>query len=76
MAKTFTLEGNNYQIDNLSEQGKKIWENLFFALQSLEQLNAQYVLMTRAKNAYIADLKHEIVEKKSGVDFGVLFSDD
>jgi hypothetical protein len=30
----------------------------------------------KAKNAYIADLKTEIVKGRTGVDLGALFSDD
>ena len=76
MGKSFTLEGNEYKIENLSEEGKKIWSHLFFALQSLDELNAKHALLMRAKNSYISDLKSEVVEKKSGVDLGALFVDD
>ncbi|XXK34586.1 hypothetical protein ACMAY8_18395 [Rhodobacteraceae bacterium nBUS_22] len=76
MGKSFTLEGNEYKIENLSEEGKKIWSHLFFALQSLDELNAKLALMNRAKNAYVSDLKTEVVENKSGVDLGALFSED
>ena len=33
-------------------------------------------VLTRAKNAYIDDLKLEVVESKSGLDIGALFADD
>jgi hypothetical protein len=32
--------------------------------------------MTKAKNAYISDLKMEIVRERSGVDLSALFTDD
>ena len=76
MAKTFTLEGNDYKIDHLSDQGREIWTRLFFCIRSLDELNAKHALLMRAKNSYISDLKSEVVEKKSGVDLGALFVDD
>ena len=32
-------------------------------------------LLTKARNAYIADLKTEIIEGRTGVDLGALFDD-
>ena len=40
------------------------------------ELTNQQALLTKAKNAYIADLKMEIVQGRTGVDLGALFSDD
>jgi hypothetical protein len=76
MAKTFTLEGNEYKIDDLSTEGKQIWDHLFFSLKALDELNAKHAIMMRGKNAYIEDLKGEVVQKKSGVDLGALFAED
>ena len=63
MVNSFTLERNKYKIVDLSEEGKKILSHFFFALQSLDELNAKLALMTRAKNAYVKDLKAEVIEK-------------
>tara|TARA_B110000211_G_scaffold3299_1_gene3898 strand:+ start:154 stop:384 length:231 start_codon:yes stop_codon:yes gene_type:complete len=76
MVKKITVEGRDYSIADLTEDSQKIWSRLFFTLQMLEQLNAQHALLTRAKNAYIEDIKSEVVQSKSGVDFAALFSDD
>jgi len=76
LAKTFKIDGNDYEIASLSDEGQKIWQALYFTLQKLDELNANQALLTRAKNAYIADLKGEVIEKKSGVDLGALFMDD
>lgn len=76
MAKTFKIEGSEYEIASLSDEAQKIWQALYFTLQKLDELNANQALLTRAKNAYIADLKGEVIEKKSGVDLGALFMDD
>jgi hypothetical protein len=76
VAKTFKIEGSEYETASLSDEGQKIWQALYFTLQKLDELNANQALLTRAKNAYIADLKGEVIEKKSGVDLGALFMDD
>ena len=69
MSREFTLEGNTYNVDHLSESGKVLYK-------TLEELNAQYALLMRGKNGYIEDLKSEVVEKKLGVDYGALLTDD
>jgi len=76
MSQEFTLEGNAYNVAALSEKGKVLYEQLLFVYQTIEQLNGEHALLMRAKNAYIADLKGEVIEKKSGVDLGALFMDD
>jgi len=72
----FTFEGNRYDLDELTKEAKVIYEKLVFTYQSIEQFNAQHAVMSRAKNAYIEDLKSEIVQKKSGVDLGSLLTED
>jgi hypothetical protein len=76
VAKTFKIEGSEYEIASLSDEGQKIWQALYFTLQKLDELNANQALLTRAKNAYISDLKTEIIQGRTGVDLGALFSDD
>jgi hypothetical protein len=51
-------------------------ERLSFAHLQVQALSNQQALLTKAKNAYIADLKSEIVQGRTGVDLGALFSDD
>jgi len=76
MVKKITVEGSDYSIADLTEDSQKIWSRLFFVLQKLDELSGQHALLTRAKNAYIEDIKSEVVQSKSGVDFAALFSDD
>ena len=76
MAAKFTIDGKDYSASDLSDSGKVIWEHLFFILKTLEELNAKYALMSRAKNGYIADLKDDVVEQKTGLNLSDLFMDD
>ena len=60
----------------LSLEGKALLERLTFSHSQLQALSNQMALLTKAKNAYIADLKSEIVQGRTGIDLGALFSDD
>jgi hypothetical protein len=76
MTKRFRLYGADYDMDALSAEGKALVERLSFANLQVQTLSNQQALLTKAKNAYIADLKSEIVQGRTGVDLGALFSDD
>ena len=49
---------------------------LMFARLQQQELSNQLALLTRVENPYIADLKTEIVQERTGVDLGALISDD
>ena len=76
MTKRFRLDGAEYELDALSTEGRALVERLSFAHLQVQTLSNQQALLTKAKNAYIADLKSEIVQGRTGVDLGALFSDD
>ena len=76
MTKRFRLDGAEYDADALSAEVKVLVERLTFAHLQVQTLSNQQALLTKAKNAYIADLKSEIVQGRTGVDLGALFSDD
>ena len=74
--KIFTVDQKSYDTDSLSEVAKIIYENLNFVQQASQELSDTHAVLNRAKNAYIEDLKEEIVQKKSGIDFISLLQDD
>ena len=76
MTRRFRLDGAEYDLDALSVEGRALVERLTFANLQVQTLSNQQALLTKAKNAYIADLKSEIVQGRTGVDLGALFSDD
>ena len=76
MTKRFRLDGAEYDLGALSVEGRALVERLTFAHLQVQTLSNQQALLTKAKNAYIADLKSEIVQGRTGVDLGALFSDD
>lgn len=72
----FQLDGLSYKIADLSDEGRDILQQLIFARTNLLELSNQHALLSKAKNGYIGDLKADIVEGKSGIDLGALFSDE
>ena len=76
MRQEFRIDGVSYDTEDLSEEGKALLGRLQFARLTLHELTNQLALLTKAKNAYIADLKMEIVQGRTGVDLGALFVDD
>ena len=72
----FQLDGLSYKIAELSDEGRDVLQQLIFARTHLLELRNQHALLSKAKNAYIGDLKSDIVEGKSGIDLGALFSDE
>ena len=76
MTQYFRLDGVEYDVSDLSERGQTLVDRLVFVRTQIIELSNQAALLSKAKNAYIADLKFEIIEGRSGVDLGALFSGD
>lgn len=76
MSQRFRIDGVEYDIETLTQEGRDLVARLTFARLRQQELSNQIALLTKAKNAYIADLKLEIIQGRTGVDLGALFSDD
>ena len=76
MSQRFRIDGVEYTTDSLSQEGRDLVARLTFARLQQQELSNQIALLTKAKNAYIADLKSEIIQGRTGVDLGALVSDD
>lgn len=76
MKNRFQIDGEEYDTLSLTEGGRELVGRLTFVQLSLHELKNQLALYSKAKNAYIQDLKSEIVQGRAGVNFGDLFSDD
>ena len=73
MGDSLRIYGAVYEISQFSEELKKIVAELIFVQSKLNELQNNLALLSRAKNGYIVDLKSEIVELRTGVDFDDLF---
>ena len=76
MSQRFRIDGVEYDIEALTQEGRDLVSRLTFTRLTLQELSNQMALLTKAKNAYIADLKIEIVKGRTGVDLTTLFSDE
>ena len=75
MPTLIDLEGKRYDVSDLTDHHKetvRLLSEVNLRIQELENLRA---IFNRARNSYLADLKSEIVTRKSGVDLNALFSD-
>ncbi len=69
-----SIDGVDYE--SLSDKGKSLKDKLDFVNQQIRTLFNQQALLNKAKNAYIEEIKHEIVLKRAGVDLKNLICDD
>jgi hypothetical protein len=70
------LDNADYPVDALGPEGQALLENYAFADQQLRHLHNMQAILNKARNAYIADLKDEILRARSGLDFSDLLADD
>lgn len=61
MNQRLRLDGVDHDIESLGSAAQQILERLRFVQQRLQELHDQQALLTKAKRAYIADLKMELV---------------
>ena len=69
MVTKVSVDGSEYAIDAMTEQGKKLTDLLQAVDARIKEKTDLVSVLTRAKKAYIADLKSEILSKKAGFDF-------
>jgi hypothetical protein len=74
LEKFFQIDGKKYSTEGLSPDGLKLVSLIRFTQNKISNLSNQHSLLMKAKNAYIFDIKSEVVESKSGLDLGALFT--
>ena len=70
------LDGEDYDLSKASDEAKALVERLQHLDRLFEEKSNLMALLTKAKNAYIADLKTEIIKEKTGVDLSTLFDEE
>ena len=73
--ENFNIEGINYNSSDLSSEATLILKNLTFAELKMREMANNKAIMTKARNAYISEIKKEIIKSKSGIDLSSLLSD-
>ena len=69
------IEGTKYDTEELSSKALEILKYLTFSELKLREMSNRNALMIKAKNAYISDLKREVIKNKSGIDLSKLLED-
>ncbi len=67
MIKTFKLDGKEYSVDILSESGKSLVSGLQEIETEIKEKTNLIAIFNKAKNAYIAEIKSEILSQKAGL---------
>lgn len=70
------LDGEDFDLSKASDEAKALVARLQHLERQFEEKSNLMALLTKAKNAYIADLKSEIIKEKTGVDFSTLFDEE
>lgn len=67
------LDGEEYDLSTATNEAKVLVAQLQGLAGLLEERINFMALLTKAKNAYISDLKMEIIQNRTGVDLSTLF---
>ena len=70
------FDGEDFDLSKASEEAKALLARLQHLDRLFEEKSNMMALLTKAKNAYIADLKTEIIKNKTGVDLSTLFDEE
>ncbi len=76
MTRRLRLDDRVYDTAALSAEGRVLLERLTFVQDRLDEFSNNAALLHKAKNAYIADLKQDLVRGRVGLDFGALLGDE
>ena len=76
MVQKFIIDGLDYNAAAFSEEAKALVSRLSYIQIRLNEINNNLALLAKAKNGYIEDMKTEIIQERTGVDFSDLFSDE
>ena len=66
MGQKIKIEDKEYDVENLSDQGKATLVSLKFATTRMKELTNMQALLMRAKNSYVESLKQEMLSSKAG----------
>ena len=63
------IDGVEYDIENLGEPSKQLISNIQKITARIQEAQNMSAILTKAKKAYIADLKTEMLSAKAGLLF-------
>ena len=72
MPQKIKIDNQDYELDQLTDKAKSTLKALQFVTQRIKELDNMRILLRRAKNSYVSDIKKEMISNKAGL----LFEDD
>jgi hypothetical protein len=75
MIRTVRFGGKEHDRSVLSGVGRENLAQFEYLEARLQEAENMHAVLTKARRAYIADIKNEMIRGKSGVDLSALFSD-
>ena len=70
------LDGEDYVLAELTQEARQLVYWLHSMDKVVDEKRSMLAVLAKAKNAYISDLKNEIIKTSSGVDLSSLFDED
>ena len=64
------LDDKEYDVADLSDRAKRLTVEMQNVTARIRETNNMIAILTKAKRAYIAELKSEVLSAKAGFDFG------
>lgn len=68
---TVIIDEVEYNLEELSDTAQSLISRMRELDSSISENNNMLAALAKAKNAYISDLKQEMLSAKSGFDFGL-----
>jgi hypothetical protein len=75
MVKTLQIDGRDYDLSDLSADGREALAAYLHVNARLKEAENFHAVLNKARHAYIADIKNEMIQGKTGIDLSALFSD-
>lgn len=69
MANKIKIDSVEYDLEKMSDKCKNLVDQLRGMDSIMQEKSNLSAVLTRAKKAYISDLKSEMISKKAGFDF-------
>lgn len=67
MVNKIIIDEQEYDINNLSDQGKTAVHSINFISERLKEMNGTLVIFKRAHNSYLKGIREEIIADKAGL---------
>ena len=67
MQDKIKIGDKEYDLTNMDEKSQKIFNQFIHVHRKLSELQNMKVILNRAKNGYIEDIKYEIIKNKTGI---------